>query len=203
MTLANRLTISRLGFAAAAFICIVMDGAGSKIAALLLFAVASLTDWLDGKIARETGTVTQFGAIADPFVDKILVLAAFLAFASLRTLDVPLWAVFLIMVRELMISSLRVLAALQGSVMSAERAGKLKTLVQYCACYVIMAILIARELAVKPGCALAAQMQQVSDYTQNWPFGLTIIAMLVTVASGIVYLHMHWSLLTNSWSVKK
>ena len=203
MTLANRLTISRLGFAAAAFICIVMDGAGSKIAALMLFIVASLTDWLDGKIARQTGTVTQFGAIADPFVDKILVLSAFLAFASLGTLDVPLWAVFLIMARELMVSSLRVLAALQGSLMSAERAGKFKTCIQYVACYLILAILVARELSMPATRPMAQEMHLIAVTTIHWPYLLTIITMLITVASGIIYLKTHWSVLTNSWSVKK
>ena len=203
MTLANRLTISRLGFAAAAFVCIVMDGAGTKLAALLLFIIASLTDWLDGKIARETGTVTQFGAIADPFVDKILVLSAFLAFASLGTLNVPLWAVFLIMARELMVSSLRVLAALQGSLMSAERAGKFKTFMQYLACYMILAILVAREFSVPATRPLAQEMHLIAATTQNWPYLLTVFTMLITVASGVMYLKAHWTLLTNSWSVKK
>ena len=203
MTLANRLTISRLLFAAAAFVCIIMEGPGPKIAALALFIVASLTDWLDGKIARQTGTVTQFGAIADPFVDKILVLAAFLAFASLKTLEVPLWAVFLIMARELMISSLRVLAALQGIMMSAERAGKLKTVAQYCACYLILAILVARELSVPAAGPLAQHMRLIANLTRTWPYLLTVLTMIVTVISGIIYLRTHWSVLTNSWSVKK
>jgi len=203
MTLANRLTISRLVLAAAAFVCIIMNGAGPKITALALFIIASLTDWLDGKIARETGTVTQFGAIADPFVDKILVLSAFLAFASLKTIEVPLWAVFLIIARELMVSSLRVLAALQGTLMSAERAGKLKTAVQYVVCYAIIAILIVRELALDPNFTHGERMARIADVTNHWPYALTILTMAVTVASGIIYLRTHWSILTNSWSVKK
>ncbi|NLO91441.1 MAG: CDP-alcohol phosphatidyltransferase family protein [Elusimicrobia bacterium] len=203
MTLANRLTISRLVMAAGAFVCIILDGATPKILALALFIIASLTDWLDGKIARETGTVTQFGAIADPFVDKILVLSAFLAFASLKTISVPLWAVFLIIARELMVSSLRVLAALQGTLMSAERAGKLKTAVQYVVCYIIIALLVVRELSLSPDCAYAGLMSRIWGVGASLPYSLTIFTMLVTMASGVIYLRAHWSILTNSWSVKK
>ena len=84
------------------FICLMVDNIWFRLAAAVLFGLAALTDWLDGKIARQTGTMTPFGAIADPFVDKILVGAVYIGFASLPMLNVPLWAVFLIIARELM-----------------------------------------------------------------------------------------------------
>lgn len=67
----------------------------ARLVATLIFIIAASTDWVDGKIARETNTITPFGAIVDPFVDKILVAAAFFAFVGIKELDVPIWAVFL------------------------------------------------------------------------------------------------------------
>ena len=96
-----------------------------RIISLLIFIVASLTDLLDGKIARKYNLVTNFGKFMDPLADKLLVTAALLAFVEF--LDVPAWVVFLIIARELAITGLRTLAAGKGVVMAADKWGKVKT----------------------------------------------------------------------------
>ena len=144
MTLANRITLMRIFLSLMIFALIFLRGFWSVIAAFILLTVASISDYFDGAIARRTQTTTHFGAIVDPLADKILILSTFLAFASIRELTIPLWAVFIILLREFTISTLRVLAALHGEVLKAEAAGKLKTTVQLTSAFIIMALLVLK-----------------------------------------------------------
>ena len=82
MTLANKITLIRAFFAAMVYIALEFGPASLfwRCFAFGIFLAAALTDWLDGKIARQTGTVTQFGMVVDPFVDKLLVIGSFVAF---------------------------------------------------------------------------------------------------------------------------
>ena len=157
MTLANKITLLRAALSLAMFVFILIPFWWSRFIAIGIFIVAASTDWVDGKIARETNTITPFGAIVDPFVDKILVIAAFFAFVAIRPLNVPIWAVFLILLRELMVSNLRAIAALDGKVMAAERWGKFKTVVQMSAIGVIFfVILLMRRTHGNNSCYLTS-----------------------------------------------
>ena len=201
MTLANRITLVRAFISLIVFACILMPGVAFKLAALVLFSVAAFTDWLDGKIARETNTVTAFGAIADPFVDKLLVGGAFIAFASVKAFDMPLWAVFIIIARELMVSSLRVLSALSGKVLSAEPAGKFKTVFQIVAAIIILIILNVHAVCLAgKGGSFAPILGQMQSWMLPLPYWLTVVVALVTVASGVSYIRHHWEMLQDSWS---
>ena len=140
MTLPNKITLARAALAIVMFLLMIAQTPVSLICASLIFALAASTDWVDGKIARSTNSYTPFGAIVDPFVDKILVGAAFFAFTEIASIDVPVWAVFFIILRELMVSTLRVLAALNNKVLAAERWGKFKTTFQLIALGVIFFI---------------------------------------------------------------
>ena len=82
MTLANKITLIRAGLSIVMFIFILLPFAWARFTATLIFILAASTDWVDGKIARSTNSYTPFGAIVDPFVDKILVGAAFFAFGK-------------------------------------------------------------------------------------------------------------------------
>lgn len=201
MTIANRITLLRAFLTILMYACIVVPASWTRLAALLIFALASITDWVDGFLARRTNTTTTFGAVADPFVDKLLIGGVFVAFASVPTLNVPLWAVFLIIARELMISTLRVLAALNREVLSAERSGKIKTALQMISASIILIILNIQDLAINGPVTWQAGMQAAAQVTQNMPYILTVIVMIVTWASGISYLYNHWGLLTRSWSI--
>ena len=98
------------------------------LAALVVFALASITDALDGNIARSRGLVTDFGKFMDPLADKLLVTAALMGFVDL--LRVPGWVVFLIVARELTVTGLRTIAADKGVVIAADKWGKVKTVSQ-------------------------------------------------------------------------
>ena len=125
MNLPNKLTTLRIVMIPLFLLALYQDW---WLGALLLFALASLTDALDGHIARSQGLVTDFGKFMDPLADKLLVTSALLAFVEL--LNVPGWVVFLIIGRELAITGLRTIAAGKGIVMAADKWGKLKTVSQ-------------------------------------------------------------------------
>jgi CDP-diacylglycerol--glycerol-3-phosphate 3-phosphatidyltransferase len=135
---ANGLTLLRLALVPFFVILLTAGGTGSRIAAFVLFAVASLTDLLDGRLARQRGLVTDFGKIADPVADKALTGAAFIALSALGELS--WWVTGVIMVRELGVTALRMIV-IRRNVIAASRGGKLKTLLQ----------VIAISLYVLPG----------------------------------------------------
>lgn len=198
MTLANRITMGRIVMSLVIFALILFKTLWSEVAALLLLTVASISDGIDGMIARRTKTTTHFGAIADPFADKILVMAVLIAFASLRELSVPLWAVFLILLRELTISTLRVLAALHGEVLKAEAAGKIKTTIQLITSFTIMTILVLIVWGKKH--ALPEFLAGLTAYAKPVSWWLTVVTAAFTVLSGAIYLYNHRALIYKSWS---
>ncbi len=201
MTLANKITLTRAALSIVMFIFILLPFAWARFTATLIFIVAASTDWVDGKIARETNTITPFGAIVDPFVDKILVAAALFAFVGIRELDVPIWAVFFILLRELMISTLRVIAALEGKVMAAERWGKFKTVIQMVAVGTIFFVLDLYHLThiLKGNAQVVCQI--MFNTLRQIPYAITAIAAVITWVSAISYLRNNWELLRKSWSL--
>ena len=201
MTLANKITLTRAALSIVMFIFILLPFAWARFTATLIFIVAASSDWVDGKIARETNTITPFGAIVDPFVDKILVAAALFAFVGIRELDVPIWAVFFILLRELMISTLRVIAALEGKVMAAERWGKFKTVIQMVAVGTIFFVLDLYHLShiLKGNAQTVCQI--IFNTLRQIPYAITAIAAIITWVSAISYLRNNWELLRKSWSL--
>lgn len=201
MTLANKITLTRAAMSIVMFLFILMPFAWARFTAILIFIVAASTDWIDGKIARETHTITPFGAVVDPFVDKILVIAAFFAFVGIRELDVPIWAVFFILLRELMISTLRAIAALEGKVMAAERWGKFKTVIQMSAIGTIFFVLLVYHLAgLLHGVGREACVF-LFILLCKIPYAITVIAAVITWISAFSYLRNNWELLKKSWSL--
>ncbi len=125
MTVPNMLTLSRVAIIPVFVVSMVM---GWRVAALVLFSVASLTDMLDGYLARRMGQVTKFGKFMDPLADKLLVFAALVFFLAEGTMAA--WVALLVLAREFIISSLRMVAASAGTVIAADWSGKVKTTVQ-------------------------------------------------------------------------
>src|SRR5437867_6883895 len=125
MNWANRLTLSRL------FLTIVFVAAlnsswhYARTAALIIFLVAGLTDFVDGEIARRYAWVTNFGKLMDPLVDKIMMAAAFISLVPLKA--VPAWAATTVVARDFLITGLRMMASAKGQVLPADRLGKRKT----------------------------------------------------------------------------
>ncbi len=125
MNLPNKLTIGRV-IAVPFFIAAYMIG--WKWVAFTLFILASLTDLLDGKIARKYNLVTNFGKIMDPLADKVLVYAAFCLLIEDATM--PAWMLIVILAREFAVAGMRTVAASEGIVVAAGMSGKIKTVLQ-------------------------------------------------------------------------
>ncbi|MBB5035591.1 CDP-diacylglycerol--glycerol-3-phosphate 3-phosphatidyltransferase [Prosthecobacter vanneervenii] len=134
MNLPNKLTLSRLVLTAVFVVCFYIPWANTVSLALLVFGVASITDYYDGKIARARGIVTNFGKLFDPLADKILIAAAFILLASDTNIPeasrLPAWIAIVILSREFFVTGIRLVAAGQGAVLAAETLGKHKMLWQ-------------------------------------------------------------------------
>lgn len=130
MNLPNKLTVLRVIMVPFFVFFMLTDvgGAANKWIALVLFIVASLTDMLDGKIARKYNLVTNFGKFMDPLADKLLVCSALICMIELDRL--PAWFVIIIIAREFIISGFRLIAAENGVVIAANYWGKFKTVSQ-------------------------------------------------------------------------
>ena len=125
MNLANTLTLLRVLMIPAFLGVLYWGGPNSEYIALAIFVIASLTDFLDGYIARSRGLVTDFGKFMDPLADKVLVTTAMLWFV--QTGVMPAWAVAVVIFREFAISGIRLIAAERGRVIAAAWSGKIKT----------------------------------------------------------------------------
>ena len=142
MNLPNKLTLLRIALVPVFVIFLMIDSIPyGKIWAILVFAIASLTDMLDGRIARKHGLVTDFGKFADPVADKILTMAAFICFVSQGWAYAAL--VILILAREFIVTSIRLVAAGGGTVIAANRWGKAKTISQIITILLIMVLQVA------------------------------------------------------------
>lgn len=150
MNLPNKLTIGRI-IAVPFFVASYM--LGFYIAALVIFILASLTDMLDGKIARKRNLVTNFGKIMDPLADKILVYSAL----TLMTGDgtIPAWMLIVILAREFAVSGMRTVAASEGIVIAAGMSGKIKTVLQMIA---VPVLILALALPQVPAVFTAGQV---------------------------------------------
>lgn len=125
MNTANKLTILRVLMIPAFLLVLYLDIPGANYWALAIFAVASITDTLDGYIARHYNQITDFGKFMDPLADKCLVTAAMLWFVEVGQL--PAWALLVVIIREFGVSGLRMVAADKGRVIAAGWSGKVKT----------------------------------------------------------------------------
>lgn len=139
MNLPNKLTLARILLIPIFVVSMEMLGTRYYIS-LILFAIASFTDFLDGNIARKRGLVTTFGKFLDPLADKLLVLSAFVLFSVHG--DIPGWITIVILSRELTITAFRTIAAANGIILAAGKSGKLKTATQM----VTMLLMLANDL---------------------------------------------------------
>ena len=125
MNLPNKLTFLRILLIPVFMVVLYWGFPGAGYVALAIFIIASLTDLLDGKIARARNLVTDFGKFADPLADKMLVTAAMLWFVE--TGRMPAWALLIVICREFAVSGLRMIASDKGRVIAAGWSGKVKT----------------------------------------------------------------------------
>ena len=181
MNLPNRLTTSRIILALALIFILPLPGIFSKIAALIIFSAASLTDYWDGRIARRSGAITPFGIFLDPIADKALTFSAFCGFIEIGV--VPAWMVVLILVRDLSVTGLRLLLSNDLKKASSGKSGKHKTVIQFSAILLILAYLILRQTSF-----WRTEWDDLSLKLIYW-FMLYVVGF--TLYSGARYLYIH------------
>ena len=147
MNLANQLTISRIILTFVFMAFLFSGGVAAKVMALVTFLIASLTDFLDGFIAKHHNMTSDFGKLMDPIADKILVLAAFLAFVEMKL--IPAWMILVIVLREVTVTGLRIAAMGQHKVIAADDGGKHKMVSQILSIFTILLFIIFREAGMK------------------------------------------------------
>ncbi|NLV88081.1 MAG: CDP-diacylglycerol--glycerol-3-phosphate 3-phosphatidyltransferase [Tissierellia bacterium] len=176
MNLANKITIFRI-FLVPVFMLVLYSNINySTYIAALIFIIASLTDTLDGYIARSKNMITNFGKFVDPLADKILVSAALISLVELG--KVPGWVVVVIIAREFAISGFRIIAASEGITIAASPLGKIKTITQLLAIILLL-------------------LNNFPFYLLNLPIDtiLLYISLFFTVVSGIDYIYKNRSTL--------
>ncbi len=171
MNLANKLTLLRIAmipmFMVFMYLQPSMPGT-AEVIAVILFLAAAVTDKIDGYVARKYDQITKFGKIMDPVADKLLIAAVFISLVDLHP-AVTAWPVIIIMAREFLISALRMIAASEGIVISANIWGKVKTNIQ---------VFVAFLLILHPG---------IISLPAFLPRFLIWITAIFTIYSGLVY----------------
>lgn len=184
MNLANKLTLVRIFLVPIFLIFIAVKGIpyGTFIATFI-FILASLTDKLDGYIARSRNQVTKFGKFMDPLADKLLVTSALISLVELQV--VPSWAAIIIIAREFAVSGLRTIAASEGKVIAASWWGKIKTVIQ-----IVAIILLLLKVNIS-GSAYLSDLVNSSDLMEavfvHVPGWMLNISVVITLISGWDY----------------
>ena len=190
LNLPNQLTVARLGMCGLLIVSMSLPWPYAATTAFVIFVIASLTDWLDGEIARSRNLITDLGKLLDPLADKVLILGTLIALAVEPHHLAPMWMVVVILAREFLISGLRQIAAAKQKILAAEKLGKHKTVWQIIAAIVSLGWLSLGEFDL-----------------QNTTFGTYLlvavpwvywIALLLTVASGAFYFVKNASIVSES-----
>ena len=180
MNLANKLTLLRIFLVPVFLIFFLVEGIDyGTIIATIVFIVASITDQLDGHIARSRNQITTFGKFMDPLADKLLVTAVFVCLVQIDM--IPAWAVIIILSREFAVSGLRSIAASNGLVIAASWWGKIKTVTQMLA---ILLFLLTVNIMTLGNTALLVDFFPGFLVASNIVF---YICVVITIISGIDY----------------
>ena len=174
MTTATKITLARVVMIPAYLVTMYLSGGESNVwmwVSLAIFIIASLTDFVDGYIARHYNQVSDFGKFLDPLADKLLTLAAMCMFCQWGTF--PVWALMIILTREFAVSGLRMVAGPKGKVIAAGKSGKFKTASSMVGLCVWMAF---------PGSLLLGNI-------------VTAVIVITTVYSGVEYFIQNWNCL--------
>ena len=196
MNLPNKLTVMRMALIPVFLVFMLVESIPHRyLIAAVIFAAASFTDYLDGHIARRDGLVTNFGKLMDPLADKLLVFSALVCFIELEMSSALI--VFIILAREFLVTSVRLIAAEQGTVIAADIWGKMKTVSQIIWVLVALIALWLEEswplfMTVSPG---ASAPPAPVIFLIGLSFVIQTIVVILTVFSGFNYIWTNRSLL--------
>ena len=187
MNLPNKLTMLRIMLVPLFVAAMLIPFPLHNLAALLIFAIASITDMFDGRIARERNLVTDFGKFADPLADKILVLAAMLCFVQNGLCDCV--AVIIVLLREFAVTSIRLIAAAKGEVVAANIWGKVKTVTQMTAIIAILVMQSVLDVLTLASVDIPALLPGIFFCAGEV---LIWISTIFAIISGVIYLKQNW-----------
>ena len=183
MTLPNILTCVRVLLIPVFMVLAYQNNLPCDIAALIVYVVACLTDYVDGYLARKNNQVTNFGKFMDPVADKLLVMAALLIFVEDGT--IAAWMVAIILGREFIVSALRMVAASEGLVIAANYWGKAKTMIT-------MITLIFLLCPIGPVMLGPVSLQDIMIW----------ITVIITAVSGVTYITDNFSVIKDGFTQK-
>ncbi len=187
MNLPNKLTVARIIATPVFMLCLLWEFPLNNFVAMLIFIAAALTDMFDGKYARKHNMVTDFGKFLDPLADKMLTTAAFIGFVAKGVGFQSVWILFIVLFREFMVSSIRLIAVSSGGkVIAANFWGKLKTVSQMTA---IIYVLFAEGVKGVFNIPLLHAVLNIFTDVFLW------ISAILCIVSGIIYLKDNFSLL--------
>ena len=184
-TLPNLLGIARVAATPVVMVLLLVDGAGTDLAAAVLYLLAALSDIADGWIARRRDQVTPFGVFMDLAADKVLVAGVIIAMVQVDL--VPAWIAATILVREFVVQAVRQLAAAEDVVISARALGKAKTLAINLGLFVL---LLASDAATGGPMAGTSRLESIG-------FWILVAGTALSVVSGLAYLRGAWPILVG------
>ncbi len=192
MNLPNKLTLARIALSPVFMALILIDDTRAKLASLIVFIIAALTDLGDGYFARKTGRITGFGKFMDPLADKILASTALISLVALGY--VRGWMVVVIVAREFLMTGIRSMAAYRGMLITPSFWARIKTVLQMITISVILLFVYLKAMLVP----LGYEWSMFESQTTILVFDvLMLVTMIVTVATGIHYLVRHAPLIKN------
>ena len=186
----NKITIFRIFLIPILIILLLVTSISNRFfLALIVFLVASFTDHLDGKLARKYGQITTFGKFLDPLADKMLVMSAIICFVDLNLISsVP---VIIILLREFLVTSMRLVAMSSGKVVAANIWGRTKTVTQLIA---IIVILVSQCFSTKIANLSYNELNFISSINNFFVW----ISVFFTVFSGYIYMKENFYIIKNS-----
>ncbi|MFH1578425.1 MAG: CDP-diacylglycerol--glycerol-3-phosphate 3-phosphatidyltransferase [Candidatus Omnitrophota bacterium] len=182
MNIANRLTMLRIVLTFVFMFFLFCKGITAKSAAFLIFSLAALSDFFDGRIAKKRNIISDFGKFMDPIADKILILAAFAAFVQMHLIEA--WMLVIIVARELLITSLRLFGLNKGRVLAASKSGKHKTAFQMFVIFLILGFILLKEIMLR----FFTWNPAWEAFFRQGIYILMWIVVALTLYSGISYL---------------
>jgi CDP-diacylglycerol--glycerol-3-phosphate 3-phosphatidyltransferase len=198
VNLPNLLTLSRIPILFGIVGLLYLPVTGAPTAALLLFIAGAATDWLDGYVARKRNQVSDLGKLMDALTDKVFMVGLFVTFLAAGIL--PAWSLpllLLVLTREFLITGLRLVAAASGTVLAAEKAGKHKTVSQ-----IVCAVLLLAGLSAGRDWRFLFP-EAFGHFLSGAGVVFFVLATLLTVSSGAVYLAKYWRLFLGEEGSKR
>lgn len=183
LTLPNQLTILRIVLAPVFLLLLLSESSLNRQLSLIVFIIAALTDWYDGWVARKWGYISRWGKFLDPLADKILSSVALFAYVSLGLVDA--WMVWIVVVRDFLITGLRVYAEYKDKPVITSKTAQAKTFGQFVVIYYILILYVGKTIV-----SVQEQFGGIIDDLMDAQvlFGMMLLVTLTTVGTGIAYI---------------